>query len=178
MIPYTTTDSAMDVTRAYRTKDSLTSLIERIDAITADRISADQISEFEDIAAMCEGLSETARAQVTEARCEKVGEALALAKKLEAVTNVEDKSGSGLGLAVNGTAKLAQRGDSSALEGYADVTGEGANEIFNNIIGGTKPFTIEAVVNPNGVGYEGNEFNMIASKGDDCAAFQIGRAHV
>ena len=173
MIPYTTTDSAMDVTRAYRTKDSLTSLIERIDAITADRISADQISEFEDIAAMCEGLSETARAQVTEARCEKVGEALALAKKLEAVTNVEDKSGSGLGLAVNGTAKLAQRGDSSALEGYADVTGEGANEIFNNIIGGTKPFTIEAVVNPNGVGYEGNEYNMIASKGDDCAAFRI-----
>ena len=71
------------------------------------------------------------------------------------------------------TADLAEKDGEIALKGYADVTGETADETFNSLIGGNKAFTIEAVFNPNNVGYSGADYNMIASKGDSSAAFRV-----
>lgn len=55
------------------------------------------------------------------------------------------------------------------MKGYADVKGDGADQKMSQVIGGTNPFTFEAVINPNG----GTDLNMIASKGDNCSAFRI-----
>ena len=50
------------------------------------------------------------------------------------------------------TANIAEKDGEISLKGYADVTGETADETFNSLIGGNKAFTIEAVFNPNNVG--------------------------
>ena len=76
------------------------------------------------------------------------------------------------------TADLAEKDGEIALKGYADVTGETADETFNSLIGGNKAFTIEAVFNPNNVGYSGADYNMIASKGDSSAAFRVSEQTV
>ena len=76
------------------------------------------------------------------------------------------------------TADLAEKDGEIALKGYADVTGETADETFNSLIGGNKAFTIEAVFNPNNVGYNGADYNMIASKGDSSAAFRVSEQTV
>ena len=71
------------------------------------------------------------------------------------------------------TADLAEKDGEIALKGYADVTGETADETFNSLIGGNKAFTIEAVFNPNNVVDNGSDYNLIASKGDSSAAFLV-----
>ena len=53
-----------------------------------------------------------------------------------------------------------------------------AKLVFNSLIGGNKAFTIEAVFNPNNVGYNGADYNMIASKGDSSAAFRVSEQTV
>lgn len=88
---------------------------------------------------------------------------------------VKDQSANGYDMDISGvsTADLAEKDGEIALKGYADVTGETADETFNSLIGGNKAFTIEAVFNPNNVGYSGADYNMIASKGDSSAAFRV-----
>ena len=76
------------------------------------------------------------------------------------------------------TANIAEKDGEISLKGYADVTGETADETFNSLIGGNKAFTIEAVFNPNNVGYNGADYNMIASKGDSSAAFRVSEQTV
>lgn len=186
MIPYTTTESdAMDITRPYRTVASVSSdeildaaaaeLIEKIDAISF--VTDQDMNDLKALKQAYEDLPEETKAQVSEERYEKVIEAIEFAEK--AVITVEDKSVNGFDMDMSAVsnASLAQQADGSvAFKGFADVPG--ATETFGEVIGGTNSFTIEAEINPNGYGYGGSDYNMIASKGDNCTAFRISEQSV
>lgn len=174
MVPYSVENTdIMDVTRPYRTETyaSLAQMTADIDAIGSDTITGADAERFQDLADAYETLSEEEKAQVSEARFDKVAEALMLARKLQETTVCNDEK-RGLSLPLSDTAKLVRRADGAAFEGHANVTGNGADEKFHRLFSGTNSFTIETVVNPNGFGY-GGDFNMFASKGDNCSAFRI-----
>lgn len=187
MVPYTTNDSdPMDVTRAYRTVASVSEddiiqsaakeLSDKIDGIL---VTGSDTKELRKMLVSYNALTEEGKAIVGEIRYRKLQEAIALAQKLADTENaavvVKDQSANGYDMDISGvsTADLAEKDGEIALKGYADVTGETADETFNSLIGGNKAFTIEAVFNPNNVGYSGADYNMIASKGDSSAAFRV-----
>ena len=192
MVPYTTKDSdPMDVTRAYRTVASVSEddiiqsaakeLSDKIDAIL---VTGSDTKELRKMLVSYNALTEEGKAIVGEIRYRKLQEAIALAQKLADTENaavvVKDQSANGYDMDISGvsTADLAEKDGEIALKGYADVTGETAAETFNSLIGGNKAFTIEAVFNPNNVGYNGADYNMIASKGDSSAAFRVSEQTV
>ena len=192
MVPYTTHDSdPMDVTRAYRTVASVSEddiiqsaakeLSDKIDGIL---VTGSDTKELRKMLVSYNALTEKGKAIVGEIRYRKLQEAIALAQKLADTENaavvVKDQSANGYDMDISGvsTADLAEKDGEIALKGYADVTGETADETFNSLIGGNKAFTIEAVFNPNNVGYSGADYNMIASKGDGSAAFRVSEQTV
>lgn len=192
MVPYTTNDSdPMDVTRAYRTVASVAEddiiqsaakeLSDKIDGIL---VTGSDTKELQKMLVSYNALTEEGKAIVGEIRYRKLQEAIALAQKLadtkDAAVVVKDQSANGYDMDISGvsTADLAEKDGEIALKGYADVTGETADETFNSLIGGNKAFTIEAVFNPNNVGYNGADYNMIASKGDSSAAFRVSEQTV
>ena len=192
MVPYTTNDSdPMDVTRAYRTVASVSEddiiqsaakeLSDKIDGIL---VTGSDTKELRKMLVSYNALTEKGKAIVGEIRYRKLQEAIALAQKLadtkDAAVVVKDQSANGYDMDISGvsTADLAEKDGEIALKGYADVTGETADETFNSLIGGNKAFTIEAVFNPNNVGYSGADYNMIASKGDSSAAFRVSEQTV
>lgn len=192
MVPYTTKDSdPMDVTRAYRTVASVSEddiiqsaakeLSDKIDGIL---VTGSDTKELQKMLVSYNALTEEGKAIVGEIRYRKLQEAIALAQKLadtkDAAVVVKDQSANGYDMDISGvsTADLAEKDGEIALKGYADVTGETADETFNSLIGGNKAFTIEAVFNPNNVGYNGSDYNMIASKGDSSAAFRVSEQTV
>lgn len=192
MVPYTTNDSdPMDVTRAYRTVASVSEddiiqsaakeLSDKIDGIL---VTGSDTKELRKMLVSYNALTEEGKAIVGEIRYRKLQEAIALAQKLADTENaavvVKDQSANGYDMDISGvsTADLAEKDGEIALKGYADVTGETADETFNSLIGGNKAFTIEAVFNPNNVGYSGADYNMIASKGDSSAAFRVSEQTV
>lgn len=192
MVPYTTNDSdPMDVTRAYRTVASVSEddiiqsaakeLSDKIDGIL---VTGSDTKELRKMLVSYNALTEEGKAIVGEIRYRKLQEAIALAQKLadtkDAAVVVKDQSANGYDMDISGvsTADLAEKDGEIALKGYADVTGETADETFNSLIGGNKAFTIEAVFNPNNVGYNGSDYNMIASKGDSSAAFRVSEQTV
>lgn len=192
IIPYHTQDEAgakadvMELTRPYRTVDTSSeadiiaaeanALIEKIDSIL---VSSGETDYLVDMKKAYEGLPEMGKAMVTEARYEKVLEAIALAEQIkngEVSLFVRDKSQNGYDITVSAEehADLEMKDGIATMTGYTAVKGEGANDKMNNIIGGTKPFTVEAVINPNDYGYGGGDYNnTIFSKGDGCAALRI-----
>ena len=191
MVPYTTKDSdPMDVTRAYRTvasvseddiikaaAEELNAKIDEIDELYVQRAS--DATELQNMLVSYNALAEEGKALVGELRYQKLQEAIALAKKFaeteDAAVVVQDKSANhyDMDISAAATANIAEKDGEISLKGYADVTGETADETFNSLIGGNKAFTIEAVFNPNNVGYNGADYNMIASKGDSSAAFRV-----
>lgn len=190
MVPYTTEGADVtEITRPYRAAAmSVTKFIEKVDAIQALSVSADSLEELLELKASYDVFPEAAKELVTEARSEKLNEAAALAQKLangEAELTAEDKSANSfdMDLGRSTTAKLITAEEGTAFKGYMDVTGTSADgkeatAKFSEIINGTSPFTIEAVVNPNGYGYGGTDYNIIASKGDDSAALRISEQSV
>ena len=191
LIPYTTAENdVMDVTRPYRTVASVSEddiinaaaeeMIARIDAIM---VTDSDTTELEELKKTYEELPQAAKDIVTEERYEKINEAIALAKQFidsDTAVIVKDKSVNGFDMNIStaANANLEAKDGVIGLKGYADVTGDGANEKFNDLIQGTNAFTIEAEINPNGVGSGGNDFNMIASKGDNSAAFRVSEQSV
>lgn len=196
MVPYTTKDSdPMDVTRAYRTvasvseddiikaaAEELNAKIDEIDELYVQRAS--DATELQNMLVSYNALAEEGKALVGELRYQKLQEAIALAKKFaeteDAAVVVQDKSANhyDMDISAAATANIAEKDGEISLKGYADVTGETADETFNSLIGGNKAFTIEAVFNPNNVGYSGADYNMIASKGDSSAAFRVSEQTV
>lgn len=196
MVPYTTKDSdPMDVTRAYRTvasvseddiikaaAEELNAKIDEIDELYVQRAS--DATELQNMLVSYNALAEEGKALVGELRYQKLQEAIALAKKFaeteDAAVVVQDKSANhyNMDISAAATANIAEKDGEISLKGYADVTGETADETFNSLIGGNKAFTIEAVFNPNNVGYNGADYNMIASKGDSSAAFRVSEQTV
>lgn len=185
LIPYATEDAdVMELTRAYRTVASVSAddiiaaaaeeVKEKIDSIL---VTSSDTAELEAIKKEYEELPEAGKAAVGEGRYQKVLEAIELAAKMsvDAGILVEDKSSNGYDMDISSeaNASLATKDGIVGLKGYADIKGDGADETFNNLISGTNNFTIEAYVNPNGFGTGGGDFNMIASKGDDSAAFRV-----
>ena len=190
IVPYTTEEADVtEITRPYRAGAvSVAELMEKIDAIRALSVNADSLEELLELKASYDVFPEEAKELVTEERSEKLNEAVALAQKLangEAALVAEDKSANSfdMDLGSSTTAKLIVSEEETACKGYTDVTGtsadgKGATAKFSEVINGTSPFTIEAVVNPNGYGYGGEDYNIIASKGDDSAAFRISEQSV
>ena len=196
MVPYTTKDSdPMDATRAYRTvasvseddiikaaAEELNAKIDEIDELYVQRAS--DATELQNMLVSYNALAEEGKALVGELRYQKLQEAIALAKKFaeteDAAVVVQDKSANhyDMDISAAATANIAEKDGEISLKGYADVTGETADETFNSLIGGNKAFTIEAVFNPNNVGYNGADYNMIASKGDSSAAFRVSEQTV
>ena len=196
MVPYTTKDSdPMDVTRAYRTvasvseddiikaaAEELNAKIDEIDELYVQRAS--DATELQNMLVSYNALAEEGKALVGELRYQKLQEAIALAKKFaeteDAAVVVQDKSANhyDMDISAAATANIAEKDGEISLKGYADVTGETADETFNSLIVGNKAFTIEAVFNPNNVGYNGADYNMIASKGDSSAAFRVSEQTV
>lgn len=196
MVPYTTKDNdPMDVTRAYRTvasvseddiikaaAEELNAKIDEIDELYVQRAS--DATELQNMLVSYNALAEEGKALVGEFRYQKLQEAIALAKKFaeteDAAVVVQDKSANhyDMDISAAATANIAEKDGEISLKGYADVTGETADETFNSLIGGNKAFTIEAVFNPNNVGYNGADYNMIASKGDSSAAFRVSEQTV
>ncbi len=196
MVPYTTKDNdPMDVTRAYRTvasvseddiikaaAEELNAKIDEIDELYVQRAS--DVTELQNMLVSYNALAEEGKALVGEFRYQKLQEAIALAKKFaeteDAAVVVQDKSANhyDMDISAAATANIAEKDGEISLKGYADVTGETADETFNSLIGGNKAFTIEAVFNPNNVGYNGADYNMIASKGDSSAAFRVSEQTV
>lgn len=186
MVPYTTEGTDVtEVTRPYRVEAeaAVGELIEQVDAIDALSVSGSDLEELQSLKAAYDSMDDTAKGQVTAARAEKLEEAIALAQKLaadETALSIEDKSKNSfdMNLTSSTSAKLEKNEGSTIYKGYEDIRGtsadgKAATAKFSELINGTSPFTIEAVVNPNGVGAKGNEYNIIASKGDDSAAFRI-----
>ncbi|MDK2807450.1 MAG: hypothetical protein PWP24_181, partial [Clostridiales bacterium] len=61
------------------------------------------------------------------------------------------------------------------MTGYFALDDTNATAIFNEVMKGTNPFTVEAWMNPNG----GNsESNVLISKGDGCMGFRISESSV
>ena len=182
LVPYTTSADVMEVTRAYRTetKATVSELIDQIDSLDVNALTVDSREELQVMADTYTDLSDGDKAKVTEGRYEKIKEALEVVKAYEDVyaAGVEDQSKNGFDMALTGNASLTSTADGVAFKGYADVPGEEATAKFGSIIGGTNAFTIEADINPNNYGWGGSDYNMIASKGDNCAAFRISEQTV
>ncbi len=184
IVPYTAKGAnVMDLTRAYRNvssitrddiiKDTAEKMIEKIDSIF---VNGNDEARLQELLNEYEALPQEAKDLITEARYNKLKEALALAKQFKGLT-VKDKSKNKFDMDISAAehANLAQKDGITALKGYADVEGQGADEAFGNVIAGTKNFTIEAEVNPNG---DVQGYNMIASKGDNTAAFRVSENSV
>ena len=187
MVPYVTAENdVMDVTRPYRTVASVSEesiiqaaaaeVMKKIDAITVTNADTEELVK---LLADYNALPQEAKEIVTEARYQKLLEALELAGQLsgdDKAVVVEDKSKNGFDMDISAESKvtLESKDGIVGFRGQADVKGEGADKKFNSIIGGTNPFTIEAYVNPN----NNQDYNMIASKGDNCAAFRVSEQSV
>lgn len=151
-------------------------LIKGIDGIL---VMDDNTSGLKKMKTAYEKLPEDQQRQVTQERYEKLTEAIRLAEAMgEGNINliVEDKSKNGfdINFTEEGRSALKAYEGKAAFEGQADVRGEGAQDIFNRLFSGNNSFTIEAELNPN----DGEDFNMICSKGDSCSAFRISERSV
>ena len=156
--------------------DTLTvdELIEEIDNLEVKNNDTAALEELEDTYQV---LSDEEKAQVGAERYEKLAEALKLAKlmKKDGIV-VEDQSANGydFDFAAKANATFTDSvNEGTYMSGYADVDNEGAQEVFDSLFNGTQPFTIEMEVNPNGYGEGGSDYNLLFSKGDDCAALRV-----
>lgn len=190
MIPYVTEGADVtELTRPYRTVASVSEgdiikaaaeeLIQKIDGIV---VTSEDTTELEALKTEYEELPEAGKELVTEERYQKIEDAIAFASKIDSNTKIiiEDKSSNGYDVDIynEANATISSKDGIVALKGYMDVKGEGANETFNGLISGTNNFTIEAYINPNGYGVSGTDYNMIASKGDNSAAFRVSEQSV
>ncbi len=147
-------------------------LAEQIDQIQDSEYTAEQLTAMKN---SYDALPEKEQAYITKPRLEKLMEAIDLAEKMAAgtmtreVVRVEDQSKNGfdLNLAEQTTGTVEE----NAFSGYINVKGENADNTFKDVFSGTNPFTFDTVLNPNGI--LNNGANMIASKGDNCAAMRI-----
>lgn len=146
----------MDVTRAYRTVASVSEddiiqsaakeLSDKIDGIL---VTGSDTKELRKMLVSYNALTEKGKAIVGEIRYRKLQEAIALAQKLADTENaavvVKDQSANGYDMDISGvsTADLAEKDGEIALKGYADVTGETADETFNSLIGEIKPLQLK-----------------------------------
>lgn len=153
-----------------------TALADEIDRIVVKR--AADASGLKTLEQSYKKLSFKQKRQVTSQRYDRLTEAISLAEQMEArqiSLVVKDKSKNGFDIIFSGGgADLNAYGGKTAFEGQADVSGNGAKETFDRLFDGKHGFTIEAELNPN----SGEDFNMIASKGDNCAALRISEHSV
>lgn len=152
------------------------SLSEEIDGIV---VAGPDTGELEELKETYEHMSGREQRQVTSQRYDKLTEAIHLARMMgeeefDLVVEDKGKNGFDMNLGEIEKAELKAYDTRAAFEGQADVDGAGAKEIFDRLFNGKHSFTVEAELNPNG----GDDFNMIMSKGDNCAALRISEQSV
>lgn len=148
--------------------------IERVDNLF---IAGNQTAELENLQDSYEMMSDEVKRAVTEARYEKLQEALELQKKMDSSGNgfvIKDQSKNQCDILLkrNNNGCLLREDDRTVFAGQADMEGEKERKIYDGIFNGTQSFTVEAVINPNDQGYYNN---MIASKGDNCMGLRISK---
>lgn len=155
-------------------------LIEKIDDL---RVGGNGRSELESMKNAYEGLSGKGRRMVSEKRYDRLLEAITLEKKLEEKgkhLTVLDKSKNNCDLEFYPDTEMALKrcGGRIAFMGQTELRGETTERVFDHLMSENNSFTIEARINPNNWGYADGDFNMIASKGDNCTAFRISSQSV
>ncbi|MDO4269698.1 MAG: S-layer homology domain-containing protein [Eubacteriales bacterium] len=159
--------------------DKVQDLISRMDAVRV--INAGQASELQNLLAAYEALTEDEKAAVGANRAVKLREDIALAKLLgdgSARVSVFDRGPRGFDAnASSETAALLEDAEQGqVMHGYFEIDNDGAAEHFNNVIGGDKSFTIEAMIRPNRIDVA--DANVIMSKGDNTATFRVWNSNL
>lgn len=162
------------VAKAYRMDTiSVEEMIQAIDSLT---VSSENMAELKELADTYQTLSEEEKAQVTEARYARLQEALALAehmRKQGVVVKDQSTNGRDFDFASQENAVYVDsEAEGRYMKGYGDVTE------LNSLVGGTQPFTVEMEINPNDYGYGGSDYNLLFSKGDNCAALRVSEQKV
>ena len=144
-----------------------------------EQVKNGDTSELESLKEEYENMSEEQKYQVSEARYEKIKEALELADRVKesgAHLIVRDKSKNGFDIDFTEleTAKVIVKGGRAAFEGQMQIRGEKEDTVFDCLFEKTHSFSIEAVINPN----NNDNFNMITSKGDSCTAFRVSEQSI
>ncbi|HWS42046.1 MAG TPA: glycoside hydrolase family 2 TIM barrel-domain containing protein [Pseudoflavonifractor sp.] len=189
MVPYATAGADVtELTRAYRGVTSsmdevLEKVVEELKAsISAVSVTkASQLIELNRLNAKYELLPDAAKALLGNEAYQKLQSDIAFAQALKAnpyakvVVRDQSKNGFDVNLTAQSNASLSNDGeqDGSVLSGYFLVdTGE-KTSYFNNVIGGSKNFTVEATIRPNYYSTAGTDYSMIMSNGDHSMAFRV-----
>ena len=187
MVPYETEETDVtDLTRPYRGVTSSTNVVvdEAVAQLKADIgavvvTKAAQLAYLNTLQAKYELLPAAAKAELGD-ELQKLQDDIARARALEtnpyAKVVVEDKSKNHFDVNLTDQANASLKLDGEmggALSGYFIVdTGE-RTKYFNNVMSGSKSFTIEAVIRPNYYSTVGTDYSMIMSNGDHGAAFRV-----
>ncbi len=180
LVPYNTDNDVTEVTRGYRTvksveegsADIVADMIATIDGLFVS--DGSKLADLELLKEIYAGLTNEQKATVTNIRYEKLLDAIELSKEFNngnASFAVIDQSVNKKHIAFTdgSTAKFVNEDGITAFKGYTSITLDKLDTAFS----ANHSFTIEAVVNGNGQGSGDGTFNMIASKGDNCAAFRF-----
>ncbi len=159
------------------TDNEAEALSNRIDNIVVENTA--DISDLIKLEKSYQGLSPKQQKQVTEKQYRKLLEAIWLAEQMgerKIGLAVRDKSKNGFDMKFEeqDKARLKAYEGRAAFEGQADVMGDGAKEVFDSLFDGKHDFTVEVEFNPN----DGDDFNMIMSKGDNCTALRVSEHSV
>ncbi|SBW08911.1 putative Beta-galactosidase [uncultured Eubacteriales bacterium] len=189
MIPYATTGADVtELTRAYRgVTSSMDEVLEKaveelkasISAVSVTKAS--QLTELNSLNAKYELLPDAAKAFLGNESYQKLQSDIAFAQALKAnpyakvVVRDQSKNGFDVNLTAQSNASLSndEKQNGSVLSGYFLVdTGE-KTSYFNNVIGGSNNFTVEATIRPNYYSTVGTDYSMIMSNGDHSMAFRV-----
>ncbi len=186
LVPYTVSEDAdlYEITAPFRTVSvvdqgsAVAELKEAMESLVVT--SADQEDEVNKLVASYEGLSDSLKEQLADAKAHldeqcKILETMKADPYYHAV--VKDHSANGFDVDLtdkHDTASMSQDADQGTyMSGHFLVDNEGALDAMNAVIGGTNSFTMEAVIRPNVYTTSGTSYNMIMGKGDSSVAFRI-----
>lgn len=191
MIPYETQGADVtDLTRAYRgaassadeaVNEAVAQLNVALSASASTVITkASQLNYLNELQAKYTLLPPSAKQAVDRNLYEKLLNDIEVAKYLRgdptAKILVKDKSKNGfdVNLTAQANASLKQDIDmGTVLSGNFIIDTKENTKYFNNVIGGSKSFTIEATIRPNFYSAVGTDYSMIMSNGDHSMAFRV-----
>ncbi|HHW01081.1 MAG TPA: DUF4981 domain-containing protein [Clostridiaceae bacterium] len=191
MVPYTVSGANLyETTAPYRTVsvvskyDALAELNDEINSLVVT--NAGQLDKVRAMYTYYNSLTEDEKKLFDEGTDEWLRKMLDAAETMAADSNyhavVKDKSSNGFDADFtekSSTAHLRREPDIGIImSGQFAVDNPGAKEVFNQIIGGSKSFTIEGYIRPNVYSTAGNSYNMIIGKGDHTMAFRVSGGHL
>ena len=192
IIPYAASETPMEVTRQYRSsvnpKEEAVIYDEEMPKVDAVNKSIDNLivndsctkEQIDEIMTAYENINDSFKKYVTDERLTKLYEAYEALKTTEKEILVSDKSKNGYKINLKLNPTVSSGVGSGTIGTYAGDVGfkgqeylldkDGNKAQLNNCFGSTKPFTIEAWVNPAG---EADNYHTFFGKGDNCAAIRF-----